>query len=323
MPFRRILILSIFILLSSCKKETLDLQYETIALPLDMPARAVGIENGKWLISGGRGENGFILESKDDLKSIQIITDSLYYPVYDQIFIDSTKRYIFSCTENEIYFSNQWFSNFWIYYPPEDYWVNTLNKTTLRQVLSTPGMGLYMAGGDGLSKGLIHHSPNRGKDWVPYEVDNEMRGLAFQPPHTVWACGYGLVIKTKNFDAGWENVPFANGFFTDIDFADNNTGIISTFSGKIYRTTDGGNNWNEVFSTGRMKPGLSINKIRFLGEGKAIAIGNGGFIAKSNDYGASWEWGISFGENDLYDVAFENFKLYLVGKNPVIYVSEW
>jgi len=304
--------------LFSCEKEKVPFNYQTVEIPADGVVRAIDFIDGQWVISGGNnGSTGFILTADPEFDHFSFVADTLQWPVHDQI--SRNNRFIFSADYGEIYFGSLDLSKINIHYPPEEFWVNTLNKKALWQIEETQEMGIYMAGGGGFGKGLILFSPNNGAHWKPYELNNEMRSVGFQPPNTIWACGYGLIIKTSDFDSGWEIVHFENKFFTGIDFFDKNSGLLSTFEGKIYRTSNGGNSWNEVSKIKGFSGGVSINKIRFLNDQLAIAIGNGGFLSISHDGGKSWKSGTDFNETNLYDMAFVDGWLYLVGSAPEVY----
>ena len=307
----------------SCKKDNIQLDFQTIEIPAKGVVRAIDFVTGSqetnysWIISGGdKDSDGFIMTSDIGFTQFNIVADSLKWPVFDQIF--NNNRYVFSAEQGRIYFGNKDLTHLNIHYAPEIYWVNLLNEKALWQIEETPNMGLYMAGGGDIGKGLIFYSPNNGGYWIPYELENEMRSLSYQPPNTIWACGYGLLIKTHDFESGWETVPFENEFFSGIDFLNENIGVLSTFDGKIYQTLNGGN-WNEVFQIKGMSDGLSINKIRFLTEQIVVAIGNGGFIAISYDGGSNWKSGSDFNGTNLYDMDYVDESLYLVGNASAIY----
>ena len=314
------LILLMFI---SCKKENIQLNYQSTEIPAMGAIHAIDlftdsqVGDYNWVISGGdNGSTGFIMTSNLEFSEFEMVDDSLKWPVFDQIFYNN--RFIFSAEHVEIYFGNSDLSALSTHSPPEEYWVNTLNKKALWQIEETPDMGLYMAGGGDIGKGLVFYSPNNGGYWIPYELENEMRSVAYQPPNTIWACGYGLLIKTHDFESGWETVPFENEFFTGVDFKNENRGVLSTFDGKIYMTSNG-TDWSEVFRIKGFSDGLSINKIGFLTDQLIVAIGNGGFIAISRDGGSTWKSGSDFNGTNLYDMAFLDEWLYLVGNASVVY----
>jgi hypothetical protein len=313
-----ILISGLILIFSSCNKEEFQIDYQTIQLPDLGVYNAINYIDSGWILSGGnKGEKGFVLTTNLDFNEIDMLSDSVQDPVYDQVYcID---RFLFSSDRAAIYYKKNSFSGLRKYSPKEENWINTLNKKPLWQIEKTPNMGLYMAGGGGYEKGVILFSSDEGKNWIPYVLNNEMRSVSFQPPNTIWACGYGLLIKTNDFISGWEIVPFKNEFFTSIDFVDNNVGLISSFNGKIYQTTDGGGNWNEVFKIKGITGGTSINKISFINTNLAVAIGNNGHIAISYNGGKSWKTVSNFNETDLYDMIYINGWLYLVGNAPEVY----
>jgi hypothetical protein len=313
-----LLIIGLIFFFDSCKKENYEVDYQAYTLPELGAFRTINYIDSGWMLSGGNiGEEGFVIKSNIEFNDFKVVSDSLEWPVYDLIYYSN--RYIYSADKAEIYFKKPGLPVIRPYYPPEEYWINTLNKKTLWQIEETPNMGLYIAGGGDYAKGVILYSFDKGKNWIPYELENEMRSVSFQPPNTIWSCGYGLLIKTHDFVSGWETVPFENEFFTGIDFFDANVGLLSTFKGKIYRTSDGGVHWNEVLKTKGITGGLSINKIRFLNKNLAVAIGNNGYIAVSSDSGNSWKTSSNFNEINLYDMAYIEGWLYLVGDASEVY----
>jgi hypothetical protein len=313
-----ILISGLILIFSSCNKEDFEAEFQTYQLPELGAFNAINYIDSGWMLSGGSmGEKGFVISMDLDFKVVEMVSDSLQWPVYDQVYYND--RFLFSSDRASIYYKEDNFSGLHKYYPNEENWISTLNQKILWQIEETPNMGLYMAGGGEYLKGLIFYSPDLGKNWIPYELDNEMRGVSFQPPNTVWACGYGRLLKTHDFNYGWEIVPFKNEFFTGIDFFDANTGLISTFEGKIYLTSDAGSHWNQVFKIKGITGELSINKISFLDDNLAVAIGNNGFIAVSYNRGKTWAAGNSFNETNLYDMAYIDGWLYLVGNAPEVY----
>jgi photosystem II stability/assembly factor-like uncharacterized protein len=113
-----------------------------------------------------------------------------------------------------------------------------------------------------LQKGIIdkgatvYLTSDGGNSWVPvYPYESYARILEVTDNNTVYLAGgrtYDLINEGelhKSLDNGetWEkmNLPdeIAHSQITAIDFLSNQTGYISTFENKIYKTIDGGENW--------------------------------------------------------------------------------
>jgi hypothetical protein len=307
------------LLILSCEKEENHYLTSAIDLPIDQTVRSIKKYEDFWLITGGsKGENGFVLRSHDNLQSFETLTDSLYEPVYDQAYARS--RYYFPSDKIQIYSSPPNLDRFWIYYPPEEYWVNTLNKKVNRKIEVIPDKGLLIACGADFGKGVVFFSPIDVPHWIPFEVDHEIRDVAFQPNGNMWACGYGIVLKSAD-GLNWENRGMNNRFYTGMDFRDQQTGLLSTFDGNIYRTDDGGNSWKKVYSSNG-NHSESINGIAFIREGVALAYGNGGLVMLSSDEGKGWHKLQNIGEVDLYNYELNGSTVYLVGNSPHIFKLE-
>ena len=107
---------------------------------------------------------------------------------------------------------------------------------------------------------------------------------------------------------GWTQIANA-GFFnaTDVFFKSNTTGYISTNGAGVFKSTDGGNTWNEIpAATGR--PSTSIN-ISVTNDGKAFFIGpNNDSIFRTTDNGLSFNRYFSNADS-LYDIFFADNNL--------------
>jgi photosystem II stability/assembly factor-like uncharacterized protein len=94
----------------------------------------------------------------------------------------------------------------------------------------------------------------------------------------------------RSFDEGktWEETWFQNSYIRSIDFIDNNTGISA--GRNIYKTTDGGDNWFELFDSGFQS--TTFYDFKFLkGTETGILVGDNfgtGVIFKTADFGRSW-----------------------------------
>ena len=131
-------------------------------------------------------------------------------------------------------------------------------------------------------------------------------GLLFKPgrildKNTIWFCGIdGSLKKTyvfRSVDGGatfTHNAEPLDGRAAQMDAFDENIALVATANGKIYRTTDGGANWTEVYSymISFIATGW-FDGCRVLNENVAVAYGdfepNGNMhFVRSTDKGATW-----------------------------------
>ncbi len=96
--------------------------------------------------------------------------------------------------------------------------------------------------------GRILHTSNGGKTWENQvsPVDNVFFKIKFLNSLEGWIAGYYVVLHTTDGGRNWVVRNNLKGYFVDIDFFDDKTGLLIERHGNIYRTTDGGENWQIV-----------------------------------------------------------------------------
>jgi photosystem II stability/assembly factor-like uncharacterized protein len=118
---------------------------------------------------------------------------------------------------------------------------------------------------------------------------------------TIWFCGVDgtnkLTYVFRSIDGGktfTHNATAINERAAQMDAWDANTAVIAQADGKIYRTTDGGTTWNEVYSytISPIAPGW-FDGLRAINSTSAIAFGDmepdgAMHFVRSDDQGATW-----------------------------------
>jgi len=132
---------------------------------------------------------------------------------------------------------------------------------------------------------------------------NNLNGITFPTDDLGFACGEkGTILKSTNYGAEWiELLPKVDSLitFTDIKFLSSNLGIVLSDDGRIFRTEDGGNTWQNI---------LQLNGENFFriyeNSGASFVCGAKGTILKSNNGGYTFRRVNSNTANLLFNLFF-------------------
>jgi photosystem II stability/assembly factor-like uncharacterized protein len=142
----------------------------------------------------------------------------------------------------------------------------------------------------GGSVGIIARSNDGGRTWQPqFQVpDFTFNGLETTSARTAFAVGAyqfvggGLVLRTRNGGASWQNVTPAAEGFRDVFFIDASIGWVVGSS--IWKTTNGGTNWTRVYGTGASE----LDAISFADPMNGWATGYNNLVLHTTDGGQNW-----------------------------------
>ena len=143
---------------------------------------------------------------------------------------------------------------------------------------------------------------NGGQTWVAEIFGKDLNfiySIFFTDLSNGWICGEpGIILKTSNGGNDWieakiRNVQFSNFPIKKIRFFNNNFGIgcggVIDIFGVIWRTTDGGENW-DAFAIGP-EP---INDFQIINNDFVFAVGGdyeyGTAVSHSTDFGLTWNY---------------------------------
>ena len=138
------------------------------------------------------------------------------------------------------------------------------------------------------TSGCILHTSNGGETWEEQSsgTDSTLYKIKFVDKLEGWIAGYYTVLHTTDGGKSWKVRNDLHWWFADIDFFDEENGLLIERFGAVLKTSDGGVSWQSVTSqplSGRLTS-VSINN-----ENEAWIGGWQGF-GHTTDRGATIQW---------------------------------
>ncbi|MBU0561538.1 MAG: T9SS type A sorting domain-containing protein [Bacteroidetes bacterium] len=138
--------------------------------------------------------------------------------------------------------------------------------------------------------GHLLHSTDFGATWEDLRTSFTESGITktfFTDPTHGWVISNEGIFKTEDGGSSWdlgdngiENSPGDKALF----FTNNDIGYTGTYNGKIFKTTNSGVNWTEIYNW----LGRSIQEIFFIDENMGLVLAGSNNILKTTDAGSSW-----------------------------------
>lgn len=142
----------------------------------------------------------------------------------------------------------------------------------------------------------------------------------------IWVTGHqgfentGLLYYSSDVGQSWSIDTLQDVIPSHVFFADSLIGWLTSHWGHIYKTSDGGQTWNEVVIPGML---LSNPVPCFINALNGWIIANDGKILRTADGGETWHHEYSGTSHDLYDITFaENTNGWIVGNKVVLRRTE-
>ena len=148
--------------------------------------------------------------------------------------------------------------------------------------------------------GEIIRTTNGGLNWQRVLLDSTLRvkSFYFTDQNTGYAIGgsyvsTGKLLRTTNAGLNWNVIiDFNNPGYThfyNLYFANSSTGYLSSYNG-IFKTINGGNNWNLLFYVADGPSNyLSYKKLHFFDVNTGIFLSDSGKIYKTSNAGINWQ----------------------------------
>ncbi|MBT5709771.1 hypothetical protein HOI71_01920, partial [Candidatus Poribacteria bacterium] len=185
--------------------------------------------------------------------------------------------------------------------------------------------------------GIVLMTDDGGATWRRSRVGAQDTYFDMHVPATgrMWIVGdFGAAYTSDDGGETWERR--ANGLIRAslraVWFADDDTGWVATWDGRIYRTADAGMNWSQQ-ALPQSAAGAEVTRLRFADTRNGLAIGDRRAVLVTVDGGETWEH-VTEGSNErhtttygqvrapgdeplhsfmLYDMAFAGQGIWLAG----------
>ncbi len=170
--------------------------------------------------------------------------------------------------------------------------------------------------------GLIFKTTNAGVNFTSIDPINTYRiwftGIATPKPNRVVAVGFRFVAASTDNGSTWSDYQWLAGTqesLTDIGFADSANGMIVSTFGKISKSTNGGVNWVQQYTS----PVSYLSAVSYKNPFIAVAVGKTGNIIRSQNGGQNWAIIPSGTTADLNSIYFTNANTgWIVGNSGTI-----
>lgn len=288
-----------------CSKEKVDVIYEEYRIQEHIKLNGIYFvdEINGFLIGGEKGIAGALLRTADGGQSWNI---SLGFDkcLYDISFIDSNIGYL--CGDSIMIMRTEDGGNSWIemnypWLPPDNY---LLPLTHIEMVDDTV---VYISGGAYFDRGLVFKTRNGGSWWQFDLFNNQMATSFFCSDLNGVFGGYGLITYTSDGGNSYQAVDIKNDYYTAFSFVNDQIGFACGYNGGIYKTSDGGLNWESLESSnGVAGKRVHWNDIFFRNNEEGIVVGNNGEILITEDGGSNWKKVNEFTKMDLHSVNIQN-----------------
>lgn len=137
------------------------------------------------------------------------------------------------------------------------------------------------------------------KDYKSIQFVNQQTGYIFNSYYT--PSTYSTILKTTNSGLIWNEIFTSQYNYTQLYFANINTGyLLHNYSG-LYKTSNGGINWYTENITTK-----SLNGASYLNQNNVYAVGSAGSFIKTTNTGTSWTYKTIDSTCEFYSVNFIN-----------------
>lgn len=296
--------------LYSCGEDAKDIQFTQINTNTSQDISSIDIYNNHLIAVGGEVFNqGMLLTGKNlNWTTIDSFSDKRLFGI--------------NCNESNCIAVGQ--NGYYYFYTEEDGWSFVrLPYWDFQRSTCVTSNHTVTVSGKSFGAGYIYHiTPSHVMDTI-IRLEAQMQDVASLDENTFVAVGYGSILRSTDGGYNWTHIDQEGDFYHSVDFIDDQHGIIVGLSGSILLTDDGGKNWGTI----KRPSSISSSRAQFLcvkyiNATTIYIVGDEGLLWHSTDAGQTWESYKVNTDHNLNDLAELDGKLYIVGDDGYMALSE-
>lgn len=264
---------------------------------------AVGANSEIIVVGGDSWYQGLVVEREEpdgDWSIKEMGNKAILSITYDSI----KKRFVAAGIDGHIFIREN--SQNWQF-------VRTTNWDVIHGI--KPYDGRYVGvGGGGFGYGNFFNFDLEANVVSAQLFPRELRDIHVFNDGQMLACGFSDILKCNGTtEYTWQYQQQNYNYFSSLSFSNDSLGFVSSFNGKLFKTTNRGENWSEVKTIGNISESRESFNDVFVQPPYLIVVGDGGLIRLSKDDGETWDH-INTGLNiDFQSVMIYNKKALMVG----------
>lgn len=167
--------------------------------------------------------------------------------------------------------------------------------------------------------GEMLYTTNGGESFTlkSFPKDNIFRSIFFLDENTGWVTGDGVLFKTTNGGASWQEKEINNSMHICIFFINQTTGWICCSNGEILKSIDGGESWVQQDSGHANQ----LFEISFFNDSLGCAVGYNNSFLKTTDGGLHWNTVNTGGSYHFNSICFVSRDTILAGHSGGLLLS--
>jgi photosystem II stability/assembly factor-like uncharacterized protein len=173
--------------------------------------------------------------------------------------------------------------------------------------------------------GMLAITTDNGISWQENSIIRRRLDNIVSNENTLFAGGYGsLLYRSSDSGLNWHSVNYVfSGYIEGITFPSQETGyLVDNYqyqNGKVYKTTDGGESWNQLWSLPSGLPIPPIFKdVAFSDPENGYIVGYQGILLKTTNGGMNWNYLSDVTSSSLFGVYFIENTGWIIGTSGYI-----